>query len=80
MGIIISMKIINCNNWVSLNKLNIITDLTSDVHRLYYKGMWLITYIPELDRFHFSIKLFHHRLENMLCNILNKGSYFNEMD
>lgn len=82
---IISMKIINCNNWAPRNKLNIlisITDLPADLHGLSicYEGMWLITYIPELDRFYGSINLFHHRLEDVLYNILNKGGYFNEMD
>jgi hypothetical protein len=44
-----------------------------------HEGMWLITYIPELDRFHGFINLFYHRLEH-LYSILDEDGYFNESD
>lgn len=43
-----------------------------------HEGMWLITYIPELDRFHGSINLFYHRLGDELYNILDEDDYFDE--
>jgi hypothetical protein len=45
-----------------------------------YEGMWLITYISELDRFHGFINLFYHRLGDELYNILDEDDYFNEDD
>ena len=45
-----------------------------------HEGMWLITYIPELDRFHGSINLFYHRLGDELYNILDEDDYFDEDD
>ena len=45
-----------------------------------YEGMWLITYISELDRFHGFINLFYHRLGDELYNILDEDDYFDEED
>ena len=46
-----------------------------------YEGMWLITYIPELDRFYGSISnnLFYY-IGDELYNILDEDGYFNEED
>ncbi len=43
-----------------------------------HEDMWLITYIPELDRFHGFINLFYYRLEDVLYSILDEDYYLNE--
>lgn len=54
--------------------------INCDAPFYYHEGMWLITYIPKLDRFHgsISINLFYHRLGDELYNILDEDDYFDE--
>jgi hypothetical protein len=56
--------------------------LNWDAPFYYHEGMWLITYIPELDRYHGSISInpFYYRLGDELYNILYEDGYFDEDD
>ena len=69
MRIIISMKIINCNNWSPRNKSNIPIPITD----------------PSVDLLGLLIKLYgrvYYRLENLVTyGFLNReDDYFNESD
>ena len=69
MRIIISMKIINCNNWSPRNKSNIPIPITD----------------PSVDLLGLLIKLYgrvYYRLENLVTySFLNReDDYFNESD
>ena len=75
MRIIISMKIINCNNWSPRNKSNIpipITDPSVDLLRLLIK----LYFTYSLGRF------VYYRLEELVrYSFLNReDDYFNESD
>lgn len=74
MRIIISMKIINCNNWSPRNKSNIvipITDPSVDLLRLLIK----LYFTHSLGRF------VYYRLENLVTyGFLIEDDYFNESD
>lgn len=86
---VISMKMINCNDWVPhsnndwtpRNKLNIPIPITNppilpNGDNLYY--LWFYRYY-RLSKFSSLIHLFYHKLEH-LYSILDEDDYFDEDD
>ena len=68
MRMIISMKIINCNNWAPRNRKYYLWS-----YRYYYESMGDV-YIPELNELH----VFYYKLAHLLYDFLDEEDYFNE--
>ena len=73
MKMIISMKMISCNNWAPRNRKYYLWS-----HRYYHESMGVEVYIPELNKLHVPIDVFYYKLAHLLYDFLGEGDYFDE--